>query len=53
MVISQAMGLPKNRGEQAAVYLHQFVEEMKSSGFVAEALARHRVEGATLAPLAT
>jgi polar amino acid transport system substrate-binding protein len=53
MVISQAMGLPKNRGEQAAVNLHQFVEEMKSSGFVAEALARHRVEGATLAPLAT
>jgi len=53
MVISQAMGLPKNRGEQAAVYLHQFLEEMKSSGFVAEALARHRVEGATLAPLAT
>ena len=53
MVISQAMGLPKIRGETAAAYLHQFVEEMKSSGFVAEALARHRVEGATLAPLAT
>jgi polar amino acid transport system substrate-binding protein len=25
MVISQAMGLPKNRGEAAAAYLHQFV----------------------------
>ena len=53
MVISQSMGLPKTRGHEAAAYLHQFVEEMKSSGFVAEALARHRVEGATLAPLAT
>lgn len=52
MVISQAMGLPKNRGEAAAAYLHQFVEDMKSSGVVAAALARHQIAGATLAPLA-
>lgn len=50
MVISQAMGLPKTRGDEAAVYLHQFVEDMKSSGVVAGALARHRIEGATVAP---
>jgi len=50
MVISQAMGLPKSRGEEAAAYLHQFVEDMKSSGVVAGALARHRIEGATVAP---
>jgi polar amino acid transport system substrate-binding protein len=50
MVISQAMGLPKSRGEEAAAYLHQFVEDMKSSGVVASALARHRIEGATVAP---
>lgn len=50
MVISQAMGLPKTRGEEAAAYLHQFVEDMKSRGVVAGALARHRIEGATVAP---
>lgn len=50
MVISQAMGLPKSRGDEAAAYLHQFVEDMKSSGVVADALARHRIEGATVAP---
>jgi polar amino acid transport system substrate-binding protein len=51
MVIAQAMGLPKQRGPQAAAYLHAFVEDMKASGVVAEALARHHIEGATLAPL--
>ena len=52
MVIAQAMGLPKQRGPQAAADLHAFVEDMKASGVVAEALARHHIEGATLAPLA-
>ena len=28
------------------------IEEMKASGFVAEALARHRIDGASVAPLA-
>lgn len=49
MVINQAMGLPKGR-EAGARYLTGFVEEMKSSGFVAEALARHGIEGAAVAP---
>jgi hypothetical protein len=31
--------------------LQAFVEDMKASGVVAEALARHHIEGATLAPL--
>jgi polar amino acid transport system substrate-binding protein len=52
MVISQAMGLPKSRGPEAAAYLHQFVEEMKATGVVAQAMAKHHIEGATLAPLA-
>ena len=52
MVISQAMGLPKSRGPEAATYLHQFVEHMKATGVVAQAMAKHRIEGATLAPLA-
>jgi polar amino acid transport system substrate-binding protein len=50
MVIQQAMGLPKTRGAEAAGYLGRFVEQMKTSGFVAEALARHRIEGASVAP---
>lgn len=50
MVIRQAMGLPKNRGEQAATLLRQFVEEMKATGFVQSALDRHHIEGATVAP---
>jgi polar amino acid transport system substrate-binding protein len=51
MVIQQAMGLPKGRGETARQTLAAFVEEMKASGFVAAALAHHRIEGAAVAPL--
>lgn len=51
MVINQAMGTPKGR-EAGAKYLREFVEEMKASGFVAQALERHRVEGASVAPRA-
>lgn len=50
MVIQQAMGLPKSRGAAAAEFLAGFVEEMKAGGFVAQALARHGVEGASVAP---
>ena len=50
MVIQQAMGVPKGRGEAAARALHDYVEEMKSTGFVAETLRRHGIEGATVAP---
>jgi polar amino acid transport system substrate-binding protein len=49
MVIQQAIGVPKGR-ERAAAYLHDFVEEMKASGFVALALQRHKIEGAGVAP---
>lgn len=52
MVIEQAMGVPKARGEAAQAYVAAFVEEMKASGFVAESLARHRIEGAAVAPAA-
>lgn len=50
MVIRQAMGVPRERGEAAQRFLASFVEEMKASGFVAEALARHGIEGASVAP---
>jgi polar amino acid transport system substrate-binding protein len=39
MEIRQAMGTPKGR-DAAAGYLRGFVEEMKASGFVADALKR-------------
>lgn len=50
MVIRQAMGTPKSRGPEAAAVLSAFVEEMKASGFVAEALDRHGIAGASVAP---
>ena len=50
MVIEQAMGVPKSRGESTQRALAAFVEEMKRSGFVADALKRHGIEGATVAP---
>ncbi len=50
MVIQQAMGLPKGRGAEAASALSAYVEEMKASGFVAQALERHGIQGAVVAP---
>jgi len=48
MEIRQAMAVPKGRAAGAA-YLREFVEEMKASGFIADALHRHGVEGAVVA----
>ncbi|WP_115681878.1 ABC transporter substrate-binding protein [Cupriavidus taiwanensis] len=50
MVIQQAMGLPKARSAEAVEWVRRFVEEMKASGFVADALRRHGIEGASVAP---
>ena len=52
MVIEQAMGLRAGRGEAAEAYLRAFVERAKASGFVAQALARHGIKGAGVAPAA-
>jgi polar amino acid transport system substrate-binding protein len=52
MEIQQAMGTPKGR-TAAATYLRGFVEEMKASGFVAEALKRSNQPDAAVAPPAT
>jgi polar amino acid transport system substrate-binding protein len=48
MEIRQAMAVPKGRAAGAA-YLREFVEEMKASGFIADALRRHGIEGAVVA----
>lgn len=52
MVIEQAMGMPRGRSEAAAAYLRHFVEDMKRTGFVDEAMRRHGIEGAAVAPAA-
>ena len=49
MVIRQAMGVPKARGDDAAAYLSAFVDDMRASGFVAASLARHGIAGAVVA----
>jgi polar amino acid transport system substrate-binding protein len=49
MEIRQAMGTPQGR-DAAARYLGTFIEEMKASGFVADALKRSNQPGATVAP---
>ncbi len=50
MVIEQAMGMPKGRKAWACPYLADFVEEMKASGFIADAMKRHGILGAVVAP---
>jgi polar amino acid transport system substrate-binding protein len=49
MEIQQAMGTPKGR-TAGARYLSAFVEDVKASGFVADALKRSNQAGA-VAPL--
>ena len=51
MVIQQAMGISKSHGPEAAEFLNRFVEEIKASSFVAQALGVHRIEGAKVAAL--
>jgi len=50
MVIEQAMGTPKGR-EAGTLYLREFVEEMKASGFVARGLEKSGQGDATVAPM--
>jgi polar amino acid transport system substrate-binding protein len=52
MEIQQAMGTPVGR-DAGAKYLRRFVEEMKASGFVADALKRSNQPDAAVAPPAT
>jgi polar amino acid transport system substrate-binding protein len=53
MAIEQAIGTPRARlqGREAAPrYLTAFIEELKASGFVADALKRHNQPDAAVAP---
>lgn len=49
MVIQQAMAMRRGGSEAAARFLDAFIESQKRSGFVADALTRHGIEGATVA----
>ena len=49
MEIRQAMGTPRGR-DAGAAYVAAFIEAMKADGFVAAALQRHKIEGASIAP---
>jgi polar amino acid transport system substrate-binding protein len=51
MEIKQAMGTAKGR-DQGARYIAAFIEEMKASGFVADALKRSNQPDAAVAPAA-
>ena len=51
MVIHQAIGIPKARAnyEITTTYLGNVIAELKQSGFVAEAMKRHNIQGAKVA----
>lgn len=47
--IQQAIGTPIGRAA-GAIYLRDFIEEAKASGFVAQAIEKHGVRGVSVAP---
>ena len=50
MQIRQAMGTTRTRGQETIQFLRTFIEELKTSGFVADALRRANQPDATVAP---
>ena len=51
MVINQAIGIPKARPqyEKTTAYLSELITKLKQSGFVAQAMQRHNIQGAKVA----
>ena len=49
--VQQAVGTPR-KNTAAAAWLRDFVEEAKASGFVASLIAKHKVDGLSVAPAA-
>jgi polar amino acid transport system substrate-binding protein len=52
MAIQQALGIPKGR-EAGISYLREFIEDVKASGLVAQALEKTGVQGVSIAPRVT
>ncbi|MCX9150083.1 transporter substrate-binding domain-containing protein [Pseudomonas sp. TB1-B1] len=48
MQIRQAMGVPKARGQQASVWLDDFIRNLIAEGFIHDALLRHSITGVTV-----
>jgi polar amino acid transport system substrate-binding protein len=48
-VVQQSVGTPQGR-PAGAKYLGEFAQDVKVTGFVAQAIARHAVRGVTVAP---
>jgi polar amino acid transport system substrate-binding protein len=51
MAIQQALGIPKNR-DAGLRYLREFIEDVKASGLVAQAIAKAGISGVSIAPTA-
>jgi len=51
--VRQAIGTPRGRDEAGFAYLCEFVEELKTNGFIADRIADHGVVGLTVSPPAT
>ncbi len=51
MAIEQALGIPKGH-DAAAKYLREFIEDVKASGFVTQAIEKAGVRGVSVAPAA-
>jgi polar amino acid transport system substrate-binding protein len=49
MAIQQALGIPKGH-EEGAKYLREFIEDVKTSGFVARAIEKAGVRGVSVPP---
>ncbi len=49
--IQQAIGAPRGR-DAGAIYLRDFIEDVKASGLVAQAMEKHGVRGVSVAPSA-
>ncbi len=51
MVINQAIGIPKARTdyENTTAFLNDVIAELKQSGFIADAMKRHNIQGAKVA----
>jgi len=50
--VQQAVGTPK-KNTAGAAFLHDFVEDVKASGFIASLIERHKVSGLSVAPPAS
>ncbi len=51
MVIHQAIGIPKARAnyENTSTYLSEVITQLKQSGFIAQSMQRHNIQGAKVA----